>query len=132
MERKPNSRTIGRAVAFAVTALLAACASEMPTGQIAVADSAIEHAERDGAAQYAAASLATARDKLQRARNGADSHDLSPEEVSRLAQEAEADARLAQAQTQLGKAQAAVAATEADLRALREEADRAASAPVVP
>jgi hypothetical protein len=104
----------------------------MPTDQLAVADTAIEHAERAGAAQYAAAELATAHDKLQRARNGADTKTMKPEQVAYLAQEAEADARLADAKTQEGKAKAAIATAEQDLRALQEEANRAAQAPVVP
>ena len=125
----PYSRTIGAAL----IAFVSGCATEkMPTEQIAVANSAVERAEQAGASQYAAAELATARDKLQRASNGANTRSLSPAEVAHLAQEAEADAKLAQAQTQSGKAKAAVAQTQADLQALREEAERSANAPIVP
>jgi hypothetical protein len=104
------------------------CASTpMPTEQLAVAEAAVEQAERAGAAEYAAAGLATAQDKLQRARSGADDRSLEAEEVARLAEQAEADAKLAAAQAQAGKMRAAVAETEANLRALEEEAARAAA-----
>ena len=99
----------------------------MPTEQLAVAEAAVEQAERAGAAEYAAAGLATAQDKLQRARSGADDRSLEAEEVARLAEQAEADAKLAAAQAQAGKMRAAVAETEANLRALEEEAARAAA-----
>jgi hypothetical protein len=112
--------------------LASACATPMPTEQLAVADSAVERAAQAGAAQYAAAELQSARDKLQRASNGATSRSLSPTEVAHLAQQAEADARLAEAETQSAKAKAAVAATQEDMRAIQEEAARAAQAPVVP
>jgi len=130
----PYSRTITPRIALIAAAIvLAACASKpMPTEQLAVANSEVERAERAGAAEYAAADLATAREKLQRARNGADSRKMDPVEVSRLAQQAEADARLADAETQAGKARAALATTQADLQALEEEAQRAANAPIVP
>jgi Domain of unknown function (DUF4398) len=121
-----------RSIALAFVALATACASQMPTEQLAVANSAIDRAERAGAAEYAAADLATARDKLQRASNGANSHSMPAAQVSYLAQEAEADAKLAEAETQSGKAKAAVAATQEDLQAIQEEAQRSADAAAVP
>jgi len=124
------SRTIAAAV---VVVMASACASEkMPTEQLAVATKAIDAAVQAGATQYAAADLAVAREKLQRAQNGAQTSTLSAAQVAYLAQEAEADANLAHAEAQAGKANAAVQATQADLDALREEAERAANAPIVP
>jgi uncharacterized protein DUF4398 len=124
--------TYSRLIALALVGLATACATPMPTEQLAVANSAVERAERAGAAEYAAAELATARDKLQRASNGANSHSMTASQVAFLAQEAEADAKLAEAETQSGKAKAAVATTQEDLRAIQEEAQRAADAPAVP
>jgi hypothetical protein len=118
-------------IAWAFGALATACASQMPTEQLAVASSAIDRAEQAGANEYAARELTSARDKYQRASKGASSDSMSPTEVAYLAQEAEADAKLAEAQTQSGKAKAAVAATEEDLRAIQEEATRAADAPTI-
>jgi hypothetical protein len=113
-----------------IGALLLACAAcastPLPTEQLAVADSAIERAETAGAAEFAAAELATARDKLQRARAGAEDRSLPAEEIAHLAEQAEADAKLATATAQAGRMRAAVAETEATLRALQEEAERAA------
>jgi hypothetical protein len=120
-----------RMIALALVPLATACAAPMPTEQLAVADSAIDRAERAGATEYAAAEITSARDKYQRASNGAQSRSMSPTEVAYLAQEAEADAKLAEAETQSGKARAAVAATQEDLQAIQEEAQRAANAPIV-
>ena len=120
-----------RLIAVAFVALVSACATQMPTEQLAVANSAIDRAERAGATQYAPAELASARDKYQRASNGAQTGSLSAAEVAYLADEAEADAKLAEAETQSGKAKAAVATTQQDLQALQEEAQRAADAPTI-
>src|SRR5262245_40471826 len=43
-----------RLIAFAFGALATACASQMPTEQLAVASSAIDRAEQAGASEYAA------------------------------------------------------------------------------
>jgi hypothetical protein len=97
----------------------------MPTEKLAVADDAVERAEKAGAAEFAAAELALARDKLQRARNGAEERDLPAVEVNRLAEQAVADAHFAEAAAQAGKAKAALEEAENNLRALEEEAERA-------
>jgi Domain of unknown function (DUF4398) len=120
----PYIRFIG--LAFAV-ALASACASTpMPTEKLAVADDAVHRAEKAGAAEFAAAELALARDKLQRARNGAEERDLPAVEVNRLAEQAVADAHFAEAAAQAGKAKAALEEAENNLRALEEEAERSA------
>jgi len=115
-------RTLTLAVALTLSA---ACASTpMPTEQLALADQAVESAADAGAAEYAAGELATARDKLQRARQGAESRSIDPVQVERLAVQAAADARLAEARADASKATKAVEDTEANLRALEEEAAR--------
>jgi len=116
------------ALSFLTVALTACASTPMPTEQLAVADKAVERAQTAGAAEYAAAELATARDKLQRARTGAEDRSLPAIDVAHLAEQAEADAKLAEAEAHAGKMRAAVAENEASLRALQEEADRAADA----
>jgi hypothetical protein len=117
---------------IAALATAAACASTpMPTAKLAVAEQAVERAEDAGAAEFAAGELATARDKLERARRGADSRSLDEAEVQQLVEQAEADAHLAEAVAQAGKAKAAAAETEENLRALQEEAERGVDAAVI-
>jgi hypothetical protein len=124
----PYIRFIG--LAFAAV-LASACASTpMPTEKLAVGNDAIQRAEKAGAAEFAAAELALARDKLQRAYHGAEKRDLPAVEVNRLAEQAIADAHFAEAAAQAGKAKAALEEAENNLRALQEEAERAADTTV--
>src|SRR5262245_40534968 len=124
----PYTRFIGPAAAIV---LASACASTpMPAEKLAVADDAVHRAETAGATEFAAADLATARDKLQRARKGAEERDLPAVEVNRLAEQAIADAHFAEAEAQAGKAKSALEETENSLRALQEEAERAADTTV--
>jgi len=123
-----NGRAAATWLALACTALLAGCASTpVPSEQLAVAASAIEQAEKAGAAQSAPTELALAREKVARARSEAESHSGKPGDSQRLAEQATADAQLAQAKTQAAKADKSVAELEESLRALREEAQRPAN-----
>lgn len=106
-------------------AFVAGCASneERPTQQLTEARTLIEHAERDGAPQLAAAEIERARSKLLAAESAAE--DGEEEEARRLAEQAIADARYAAARTSAAKAQQSAKAVEESLEALREEAARA-------
>jgi hypothetical protein len=113
------------AAALACSALVAGCASApVPSEQLAVADHAIEQAEKAGAAQSAPTELALAHEKVGRARTLAQSHSGKPGDAQRLAEQATVDAHLAEAKTQAAKADKSVAELEESLRALREEAER--------
>jgi Domain of unknown function (DUF4398) len=115
-------------LAAAATALVACSSTPMPTEDFAVAEEAVQRAERAGAAEFAAAELATARDKLERARSGVRSETLDADEVEDLVEAAAADAHLAEALAQAGKAEAMARETEENLRALQVEAERAVDA----
>jgi hypothetical protein len=116
----------GLALASAVLALLGGCASTPPpTDKLALAESAIQHAERSGAQQAAPGELGAAREKLQRAQSSAKS---DAPQAARLAEQAEADATLAESRAEAQRARNALATVQQSLDALREEAARAGTA----
>ncbi|HEY0061848.1 MAG TPA: DUF4398 domain-containing protein [Telluria sp.] len=105
---------------------LAACASEKvpATADVAVSKNAVENAVSAGAADLAPAEINAARDKMMRANAALANKDYG---LARdLANQAQADAKLAQSKSNSAKATAASNALDADLRVLREEVDRAA------
>lgn len=113
----------GLALASAVLALLGGCASTPPpTDKLALAESAIQHAERSGAQQAAPGELGAAREKLQRAQSSAKN---DAPQAARLAEQAEADATLAESRAEAQRARNALATVQQSLDALREEAARA-------
>jgi hypothetical protein len=117
-----------RATALAVVcgAILAACASTPPpTEKFALAESAIQRAERAGAQQAAPGELGAAREKLQRAQ-GVAAKDADA--AARLAEESESDATLAESRAQAQRSKNALATVEPSLEALREEAARGSTA----
>ena len=117
----PSWRMAGVAGCFAV--LLSACASvPPPTAQLAVANAAIDNAVSAGAPEYAPAELTSARNKMDRAATAMhrEDHDMARQ----LAEEAQADARLAEKIAQSAKARKAAAVTQDDARVLREEINR--------
>src|SRR4051812_38184664 len=78
----------------AAGAFVAACATvPPPTEQLAVSKAAVSEATRAGAYDYAAAEMRSANDKLERANAAMRNEDYV--RARRLAEEAEADARLA-------------------------------------
>lgn len=120
----------GLAAAVA-TALLAGCASAPPpTDKLALAESAIQRAERSGAQQAAPGELGAAREKLARAQSAAD---RDAETAARLAEQAELDATLAESRAEAQRARNTLTTVEQSLDALRDEAARsgrgAASSP---
>jgi hypothetical protein len=113
---------------FAAAALLSACATEKTpaTADVAVSRAAVENAAQAGAAELAPAELLSAREKLQQASRALADKDYKL--ASDLAQQAEADAKLAQSKATSAKATSAATAVQDNVRVLREELDRANSA----
>lgn len=111
--------------------LLAACSSvPPPTEQLAVSRAAIESAQTAGAPEFAAADLAQARSKFERAQAAMRDEDYL--RARRLAEEAAVDAQLAQARAGSVRAQTAAAQVDQSIRALRSELERAASPAATP
>jgi Skp family chaperone for outer membrane proteins len=110
---------------FATAALLSACASEKTpaTADVAVSRAAVENATQAGAAELAPAELLSAREKMQRASRALADKDYKL--ASDLAQQAQADAKLAQSKATSSKATSAANEVQENVRVLREELDRA-------
>lgn len=95
------------ALAIYGSLLLSACASAPPpNSDITAADLTIKRAQEVNAGEFAALEMEGARDKLQQARSIVDrKDDDNYPKAARLAQEAQADARLAEAKARATKAQ---------------------------
>jgi len=118
-------RTLASAGLLAVVAFgLGACATPppAPNEQMAVSAAAIQNAAAAGATEFAPAELALARDKMARATQAAAADE--PVRAMALAQQAQADAKLAQAKAESAKSKKAVDALDEADRALREEMAR--------
>lgn len=104
-------------------ALVAGCASvPPPTEQMAVSKSAIANAVSAGGSEYASVEMRSAQDKMDRANRAMGKEDY--EDARRLAEEAQADARLAEKKAQSAKAEKAASVTQDDIRVLRDEMNR--------
>lgn len=105
---------------------LGACASPQKApaaAEVAVSQNAVENAVQAGAAEVAPDDVTRAREKMLKANQALQAKDYK---LARdLAVQAEADAKLAQSKANSAKATAAANALDADLRALRQEVDRA-------
>lgn len=106
---------------FAIAVGLAACAGGVPppTGEVAVANARISDAERSGAVQYAPVELNDARSKLGQAEAAMRDHDY--QHATRLAGEAEADARLADVKARAAAQQKAAGTIQQDMQTLQRE-----------
>ncbi len=103
--------------------VIAGCASiPPPTEQMAVSKSALANAVSAGGSEYAPVEMRTAQEKMDRANRAMDKEDY--ENARWLAEEAQADARLAEKKAQSAKAQKAVSVMQDDIRVLREEINR--------
>jgi len=112
----------GAAIGIAAL-LLAACSSgPPPRSEIAVAKSVINDAIVSGAAEGAPAELRSAQEKLDRANAAMTGKDYK--RARRLAEEAEADARLALVKEQSVKSQKTAQDLRESVRAVMEEIDR--------
>ena len=104
----------------ACAALLAACAGNPPTAELAVGRAAVERAT--GPAADAPIEMAAARDKLARATTGYANKDYAL--ARQLADEADADATLAEAQARSARSTRALAEVRDGIRMLRDETAR--------
>jgi hypothetical protein len=103
--------------------VMAGCASvPKPTEQIAVSNSAITNASRAGGAEFAPVEMKSAQDKMARAHQAMAKEDY--EDARRLAEEAQADARLAEKKAESAKARKAAVVMGDDIRVLRDEINR--------
>jgi Domain of unknown function (DUF4398) len=111
------------ALCAAIALSAAGCATTpVPNEKIAVAKSAVQHAEQSGATELAPVEMAAARDKLARAEKAANDHDAGP--ATQLAEQANADAELAEATAQEQHSRKAATELDASLQALRQESSR--------
>jgi hypothetical protein len=114
-------RALG-ALAFAAI-FIAGCASVAPPKeQMAVSKAAIANAVAAGGSEYAPVEMRNAQDKMDRANRAMDKEDYA--DARSLAEEAQADARLAEKKAYSAKAQKAASVMQDDIRVLREEIDR--------
>jgi hypothetical protein len=108
----------------AALALTVGCTSlKTPaTADVAVSNAAVANAAGAGGAQYAPLEMTAAREKLAQANKAmlAKDYKLAIE----LANQAQADAKLAQSKASSVKAQAAADVLQDDIRVLREELNR--------
>jgi predicted outer membrane protein len=105
---------------LAAGVLLAACASApVPTTQLAASTAAYESARGVGAQQLAPAEFALAQQKIEQAQLAIKAGEN--ERARRLAEEAEADARLASALAASARSQAAIDEIQQSLQTLQEE-----------
>lgn len=112
-----------RALPAIAALLLAACASmPPPTAELAVTTSVVAHAAGAGANEAAPLDMRNANDKLARANKAMTDKDY-PLALA-MAQQAQADARLAEAKADAARAAKAADAVQADGQALREEMAR--------
>jgi len=115
------SRAIGMIGCAAV--VIAGCASiPPPTEQMAVSKSALANAVSAGGNEYASVEMRTAQEKMDRANRAMDKEDYV--NARWLAEEAQADARLAEKKAHSAKAQKAASVMQDDIRVLREEINR--------
>jgi hypothetical protein len=125
MDMKPL-RLLVRVGAAAALLTLGACASSEKTpavAAVAVSHNAVDNAVSAGAPSLAPAELSSAREKMMRANQALAAKDYKTARA--LAIEAQADAKLAQSKADSSKATTAANQLDADVRALREQVDRA-------
>jgi hypothetical protein len=120
---KTLSHASSRLVLLAGVAVLASCASvPPPTEQMAVSRAALSDAQAAGAYEYAPVEMRTANEKLTRATAAMNEKDYVT--ARRLAEQAEADAKLAAATSNSAKAQRALDEVQASIRTLQNEITR--------
>lgn len=103
--------------------VMVGCASvPKPTDQMAVSNAAISSAVNAGGSQYAPVEMSAATVKMERARQAMDREDY--ESARWLAEQAQADAKLAEKKAESAKAQKAAMVVSDDIRILRDEINR--------
>jgi hypothetical protein len=115
------------AVAAVASIMIAACSSEKVASRDAVQNSSnsVVEATSAGATDLAPREMGAAQEKLAQANKALADKDYKA--ARSLADEAQVDAKAAAAKANSIKAQQAAAAVQNDIRALREELDRADS-----
>ncbi|WCE06729.1 MULTISPECIES: DUF4398 domain-containing protein [Pseudomonas] len=99
--------------------LLAGCAGNPPTEQMAVTQSAVDEAVSSGGNQFAPVETKSAQDKWTQAQAALSNEKY--DDAKRLAEQAEWDARLATRKTQAAKAGAALQDAQNSIQQIREE-----------
>lgn len=128
MKKIPTTRLARRtlcAVGALSALLLGGCASSLKTpatADVAVSRAAVENARSAGAAELAPEEMRMAREKMMRANQALAAKDYRL--AQDLANQAQADAKLAQSKAGSAKATTASDALQEDIRVLREELDR--------
>lgn len=123
---KQTSPAMRLIVSTGVLLALGACASSQKapaTADVAVSKNAVENAVSAGAADLAPVEINLARAKMMEANKALAAKDYT--RARDLANQAQADAKLAQSKSNSAKATAAANALDADLRVLRDEVERA-------
>ncbi|WP_367849416.1 DUF4398 domain-containing protein [Rhodoferax sp. WC2427] len=120
-----NKNTWALALSATALGLLVGCSSmKTPaTANVAVSKAAVDSAVGAGGAEFAPLEMDSARTKMAAANKALANKNYKL--AATLANEAEADAKLAQGKANSAKAQAAADALQDNLRVLREELDRA-------
>ncbi|WXL24868.1 DUF4398 domain-containing protein [Ectopseudomonas mendocina] len=104
--------------------VLAGCAGNPPTEQLAVTKSVVNSAVSAGGPEYAPVETKSAQDKLKQAEFAL--HESDYDEARRLAEQAEWDARVAERKAQAGKAERALQDAHKGVQELRQEGLRSA------
>ena len=129
--RNSRTRFLALPLTLGASLILAACAGmPVPNEAFGRADTAIARAQQAGAQQYAPLQLQSATTKIADARMA--SHNDDNGRALDLANQASSDADVATAQAGAAKAQSQRAQTQQTIDALRQEAQRNASQPMMP
>jgi hypothetical protein len=127
MDTKQSIRRQARMACGALALLvLGACSSPQKApaaADVAVSRNAVQNAVTAGAPELAPEEITSARQKMMMANQALAAKDYK--RARALAMEAQADAQLAQSKATSAKATAAADALNADMRALRQEVERA-------
>jgi hypothetical protein len=127
-QMKPGSSVGGSSAIAPIGAslllALSGCASTpIPNEKLAVAKASVQRAEQAGGPAAAPAEMASAHEKLARATQAADAR--NGEQATQLAEQANADARLAEAMADQARAHKAAGEFDESMNALRQESSRA-------
>lgn len=109
-------------LALSSTLLLAACAGNPPTENLAAANAVMKSAEAAGGPEYAPAEMKTAKDKMAQAQLLLQEEKY--EEARRMLEQAEWDARVAERRALAGKAQRSLQDAQQGVQQIREEGSR--------
>lgn len=124
-EKAPSNRVRGLKLAALVlgsSLVLAGCAGNPPSEQIAVSKSAVNAAISAGGTEFAPVEMKQAQDKLRKAEFAVRDRDF--DKARTLAEQAEWDARVAERKAQATKAERALQDARQGVQELRQEGMR--------